>query len=101
MSATGDSIVGLQLLEEGQDGGTATFRILVSTLPALPFRRVGYYYLVEYDESDPTFLPILSRGPMYIPGIKFAVDTRLVNFGTYRLYVWWDVGGLNWASNFE
>lgn len=101
MSASGTSEVGLQVLDEGQDGGSATFKIIINASPLLPFRRVGYFYLVEYDEFDPLFLVILSRGAVYIPGIKFTVDTRLVNSGTYRLYVNWNESGLEWLANFE
>lgn len=101
MSASGTSVLGFQTLEEGPADIPLVIKVLVGNPTTAKPRRVGYFYVIQFDPGDELYQSIVWRGPVYIPGQTFVVP-EAVTFTNYqyRLRVNWNESGLNWLSNF-
>lgn len=97
-SSSGSSVIGTQILLSAVPLAERQVSIGLSGDFARPPIRIGFYYAVAYNLTTGLEGRLLSRGPIYDPGVRFLIPTVSLNVSTrYRFWAEWNMAGESWT----
>jgi len=96
---SGVSSVGQQTVNLSAGTGLTALSIGITSQRLPPIRRVGYFYLYQYQLALPNQCYVVDDGLMRAPGewLKISVPLFSSAWG-YRCDVIWTVNGLAWTA---
>jgi hypothetical protein len=98
-SFSGTSVRGMQTLISGVTSSSGYFAILLPAFPALPPRRVGYFYVSVVFPGGSEFPYVIESGHVSTPSRYLLFDvSRKGGDGSLKVDVNWNEPGIDYSG---